>query len=122
MPPWSWPLTGAAAQPGVTTDELDRICHEATIGCGAYPSPLHYGGPDFPYPKSVCTSLNEVICHGIPDDRPLRDGDIVNLDVTIFREGVHGDTNRTFLVGDVDPDSRRLVGSPASASNGPSTR
>ena len=102
-------LTGAAAEPGVTTDELDRICHEATIAAGAYPSPLLYGGPDNPFPKSVCTSLNEIICHGIPDDRELRDGDILNLDVTIFREGVHGDTNRTFLVGDVDPDSRRLV-------------
>jgi methionyl aminopeptidase len=102
-------LTGAAAQPGVTTDELDRICHEATIAAGAYPSPLLYGGPDNPFPKSVCTSVNEVICHGIPDDRELRDGDIVNVDVTIYREGVHGDTNRTFLVGDVDPQSRRLV-------------
>ncbi len=102
-------LTGAAAEPGVTTDELDRICHEATISAGAYPSPLLYGGPDNPFPKSVCSSLNEVICHGIPDDRPLRDGDILNLDVTIFREGVHGDTNRTFLVGDVDPESQRLV-------------
>ncbi|WP_436793143.1 type I methionyl aminopeptidase [Actinospongicola halichondriae] len=100
-------LTGAAAEPGVTTDELDRICHEATIGLGAYPSPLGYGEP--PFPKSICSSLNEVICHGIPDDRELRDGDIVNLDVTIFREGVHGDTNRTFLVGDVDPESKRLV-------------
>ena len=102
-------LTGAAAQPGVTTDELDRICHEATIAAGAYPSPLLYGGPDNPYPKSVCTSVNEIICHGIPDDRELRDGDLVNIDVTIFREGVHGDTNRTFLVGEVDPVSRRLV-------------
>lgn len=100
-------LTGAAVEPGVTTDELDRICHEATIGLGAYPSPLQYGEP--PFPKSICSSINEVICHGIPDDRELRDGDIVNLDVTIFREGVHGDTNRTFLVGDVDPESRRLV-------------
>jgi methionyl aminopeptidase len=102
-------LTGAAVRPGITTDELDRICHEATIAAGAYPSPLLYGGPEIPFPKSVCTSVNEVICHGIPDDRELRDGDIVNLDVTIFREGVHGDTNRTFLVGDVDPQSRRLV-------------
>jgi methionyl aminopeptidase len=102
-------LTGAAARPGVTTDELDRICHEATVAAGAYPSPLLYGGPDNPFPKSMCSSLNEVICHGIPDDRELRDGDIVNLDVTIYREGVHGDTNRTFLVGDVDPESRRLV-------------
>ena len=102
-------LTGAAAEPGVTTDELDRICHDAIVAAGAYPSPLLYGGPDNPFPKSVCSSLNEVICHGIPDDRPLRDGDILNLDVTIFREGVHGDTNRTFLVGEVDPESRRLV-------------
>ena len=102
-------LTGAAARPGVTTDELDRICHEATIAAGAYPSPLLYGGPGNPFPKSICSSVNEVICHGIPDDRELRDGDILNLDVTIYREGVHGDTNRTFLIGDVDPDSRRLV-------------
>ena len=102
-------LGGDAVAPGVTTDEIDRIVHEATIEAGAYPSPLLYGGPDNPYPKSVCTSVNEVICHGIPDDRELRDGDIVNIDVTIFREGVHGDTNRTFLVGDVDPESRRLV-------------
>ncbi len=102
-------LAGAAVRPGITTDELDRIVHEATIAAGAYPSPLLYGGPDNPYPKSVCTSVNEVICHGIPDDRELLDGDIVNIDVTIFREGVHGDTNRTFLVGDVDEVSRRLV-------------
>ncbi len=100
-------LTGSAVEPGITTDELDRICHEATVGLGAYPSPLGYGEP--PFPKSICSSLNEVICHGIPDDRELRDGDILNLDVTIFREGVHGDTNRTFLVGDVDPESKRLV-------------
>ena len=102
-------LAGQAVAPGVTTEEIDRIVHEATIEAGAYPSPLLYGGPDNPFPKSVCTSVNEIICHGIPDDRELRDGDIVNIDVTIFREGVHGDTNRTFLVGDVDEDSRRLV-------------
>jgi len=99
-------VTGEAIAPGVTTDELDRICHEATIAAGGYPSPLNYHGT---YPKSLCTSINEVICHGIPDDRPLRDGDIVNLDVTVFREGVHGDTNATFLVGNVDPESTRLV-------------
>ncbi len=102
-------LTGAAVRPGITTDELDRICHEATVEAGAYPSPLLYGGPDNPFPKSVCTSVNEIICHGIPDDRELVDGDIVNIDVTIFREGVHGDTNRTFFVGEVDEVSRRLV-------------
>jgi methionyl aminopeptidase len=97
--------TGAAVRPGVTTDELDAICHEACIRRGAYPSPLNYNG----FPKSLCTSVNEVICHGIPDDRPLRDGELVNLDVTLFIGGVHGDTNGTFLVGDVDDSSRRLV-------------
>jgi methionyl aminopeptidase len=97
--------TAAAIAPGVTTDELDVVCHEATIARGGYPSPLNYSG----FPKSLCTSVNEVICHGIPDDRPLADGDIVNLDVTIFLDGVHGDTNATFLVGDVDDESRRLV-------------
>jgi methionyl aminopeptidase len=96
---------GAAVAPGVTTDELDARCHEACLARGGYPSPLNYGG----FPKSVCTSVNEVICHGIPDDRPLRDGDIVNIDVTLFREGVHGDTNATFLVGSVDPASSLLV-------------
>jgi methionyl aminopeptidase len=96
---------GQAVRPGITTDELDAICHEATIAAGAYPSPLNYHG----YPKSLCTSVNEVVCHGIPDDRPLRDGDLVNLDVTAYREGVHGDTNATFTVGRVDPESRRLI-------------
>ena len=100
---------GRHVRPGITTDELDRICHELAIEAGAYPSPLGYGPPDNPFPKSVCTSVNEIICHGIPDDRVLRDGDIVNLDVTLYREGVHGDTNATFFVGDVDPLSRRLV-------------
>lgn len=96
---------GAAVRPGITTDEIDALTHEAYIRRGGYPSTLNYHG----YPKSLCTSVNEVICHGIPDDRELRDGDIVNLDVTIFLDGVHGDTNATFLVGDVDEESRRLV-------------
>jgi methionyl aminopeptidase len=96
---------GAAIAPGVTTDELDALCHRLTVEAGAYPSPLNYGG----FPKSLCTSVNDVICHGIPDDRPLLDGDIVNLDVTVFKEGVHGDTNATWCVGTVDPQSRRLV-------------
>jgi methionyl aminopeptidase len=96
---------GAAVAPGVTTDALDALCHDITIEAGAYPSPLNYNG----YKKSLCTSVNEVICHGIPDNRPLRDGDIVNLDVTCFREGVNGDTNATFFVGTVDPESQRLV-------------
>jgi methionyl aminopeptidase len=96
---------GAAVAPGVTTDELDALCHEECIKRGGYPSPLNYGG----FPKSLCTSVNEVICHGIPDDRALIDGDIVNLDVTIFLDGVHGDTNATFPVGTVDDASADLI-------------
>ena len=98
-------VVGAAVRPGVTTDELDALAHEECLRRGGYPSPLNYHG----FPKSLCTSVNEVICHGIPDDRALVDGDIVNLDVTIFLDGVHGDTNATFLVGEVDEESRRLV-------------
>ncbi len=97
--------TAALAKPGVTTDEIDRFVHDQSIAADAYPSPLNYRG----FPKSVCTSVNEVICHGIPDSRPLADGDIINIDVTIFREGVHGDTSATFLVGDVAPESVKLV-------------
>ncbi len=96
---------GAFVKPGLTTDEIDAYVHELTIQEGGYPSPLNYRG----YPKSVCTSVNEVICHGIPDDRKLVDGDIVNLDVTIFLEGMHGDTNATFFVGEVDEESKQLV-------------
>jgi methionyl aminopeptidase len=91
--------------PGVTTDEVDRAGHEFMVEHGAYPSTLGYKG----FPKSLCTSVNEVICHGIPDARPLRDGDIVNIDVTAYIDGVHGDTNATFLVGNVDEESRLLV-------------
>lgn len=98
-------LAGRSVAPGVTTDELDALVHEECIRLGGYPSPLNYQG----YPKSLCTSVNEVICHGIPDSRPLADGDIVNLDVTIFLDGVHGDTNATFGVGEVDDESRRLM-------------
>ncbi|USQ78405.1 type I methionyl aminopeptidase [Ornithinimicrobium faecis] len=96
---------GAAVAPGVTTEELDRVGHEFMLDHGAYPSTLGYRG----FPKSLCTSVNEVICHGIPDSRPLEDGDIVNVDVTAFIGGVHGDNNATFLVGDVDEESRLLV-------------
>jgi methionyl aminopeptidase len=96
---------GEAIAPGVTTDELDAIGHRAAIERGAYPSPLNYRG----FRKSLCSSVNEVICHGIPDDRPLQDGDLCNIDITVYLDGVHGDTNCTFLVGDVDAESRRLV-------------
>jgi methionyl aminopeptidase len=96
---------GPFIEPGVTTDKLDAIVHDKTIQLGGYPSPLNYRG----FPKSVCTSVNEVICHGIPDSRPRAAGDIVNSDVTIFLDGVHGDTSVTFLVGDVDDASRLLV-------------
>ncbi len=95
----------AAVVPGVTTDELDRVGHEFLCDHGAYPSTLGYRG----YPKSLCSSVNEVICHGIPDDRRLEDGDIVNIDITAYVDGVHGDTNKTYLVGDVDEESRLLV-------------
>jgi methionyl aminopeptidase len=98
-------LAGEQVAPGVVTDDLDAYVHELCIEHGAYPSPLNYNG----FRKSVCTSVNEVICHGIPDSRALQDGDIVNLDVTTYLGGVHGDTNATFLVGDVDPQSRLLV-------------
>ncbi|MFE9387968.1 type I methionyl aminopeptidase [Streptomyces sp. NPDC006784] len=91
--------------PGVTTDKLDEVAHQYMIDHGAYPSTLGYRK----FPKSLCTSLNEVICHGIPDSTVLRDGDIVNLDVTAFVGGVHGDNNATYLCGDVDEESRLLV-------------
>ena len=96
---------GKAVAPGVTTDELDRIAHEYMFDHGAYPSTLGYKG----FPKSCCTSLNEVICHGIPDSTVIEDGDIVNIDVTAYIDGVHGDTNATFLAGDVSEEHRLLV-------------
>ena len=96
---------GAVVAPGVTTDEIDRVGHEFMLDHGAYPSTLGYRS----FPKSLCTSVNEVVCHGIPDSRPLQDGDIVNIDVTAFIHGVHGDTDATFTVGDVDEESRLLV-------------
>ena len=98
-------VVGAAICPGVTTDDLDRIGHEYLLDHGAYPSTLGYRG----YPKSLCTSVNEVICHGIPDSTVLEDGDICNVDITAFIGGVHGDTNATFCVGDVDEESALLV-------------
>ena len=96
---------GRNVAPGVTTDRLDVIGHEYLCDHGAYPSTLGYRG----FPKSLCTSLNEVICHGIPDSTVISDGDIVNIDITAYIHGVHGDTNATFLAGDVDEESRLLV-------------
>jgi methionyl aminopeptidase len=96
---------GRNIEPGVTTDQLDRVGHAFLVEHGAYPSTLGYKG----FPKSLCTSINEVICHGIPDSTEVRDGDIVNIDITAFIGGVHGDTNATFLAGDVDEQSRLLV-------------
>lgn len=98
-------LCGEAVAPGVTTDELDRIGHEFLLDHGAYPSTLGYRG----FPKSVCSSVNEVICHGIPDDRPLQDGDIVNIDITAYKNGVHGDTSAMFTAGDVSEEHQLLV-------------
>lgn len=98
-------LVGENAKPGVTTDELDKIAHEYIISEGAYPSTLGYRG----FPKSCCTSLNEVICHGIPDDTVLRDGDILNVDITVYKNGFHGDSNVTFLIGEVSEEISQLV-------------
>jgi methionyl aminopeptidase len=95
---------GRHVRPGITADELDRIGHEYLTSHGAYPSTLGYKG----YPKSLCTSVNEVICHGIPDDRPLADGDVVKVDITAFIGGVHGDTCATYYAGDVAPEVRAL--------------
>src|SRR3954471_20097106 len=98
-------LAGEHCKPGVTTDEIDQVVHEFLCDHGAYPSTLGYKG----FPKSCCTSLNEVICHGIPDTPVLEDGDIINVDVTAYTGGVHGDTDATFCVGDVCEEARLLV-------------
>ena len=98
-------LVGSHVKPGVTTDELDRIGHDFLVLNGAYPSTLGYRN----YPKSLCSSVNEVICHGIPDDTVLEEGDIVNIDITAFKDGFHGDSNQTFTVGDVREEVRLLV-------------
>ncbi|XP_020592893.1 methionine aminopeptidase 1D, chloroplastic/mitochondrial [Phalaenopsis equestris] len=96
---------GSLVNPGLTTDEIDKAVHQMIIDNGAYPSPLGYGG----FPKSVCTSVNECICHGIPDSRQLEDGDIINIDVTVYLNGYHGDTSATFLCGHVDEKAKQLV-------------
>lgn len=94
-----------AIRPGVTTDELDRIAHDYVTSHGAYPSTLDYRG----FPKSCCTSVNEVICHGIPDDTVLREGDLINIDITAYLDGYHGDLNRTFAVGQVSERAEQLI-------------
>jgi methionyl aminopeptidase len=98
-------LVGASVRPGITTDELDVIGHDFMVANGAYPSTLGYRG----FPKSICSSVNEVICHGIPDDTVLEEGDIVNIDITAFTNGVHGDSNQTFIVGQASPAVAELV-------------
>ncbi len=98
-------LVLSAVGPGVTTDELDQIAHQRIIELGAYPSPLNYMG----FPKSICTSVNEVVVHGIPDNRMLQDGDILNCDVTVYAHGMHGDCSETLFVGAVDAPAKKLV-------------
>ncbi|EDV28214.1 uncharacterized protein TRIADDRAFT_53589 [Trichoplax adhaerens] len=90
---------------GMTTEDIDQFVHDNIIQHGAYPSPLNYNG----YPKSVCTSVNNVACHGIPDSRPLEDGDIINVDISVYYNGYHGDTSDTFLLGNVDETGQQLV-------------
>ncbi|QDZ13900.1 type I methionyl aminopeptidase [Humibacter ginsenosidimutans] len=98
-------LVGEHAVPGTTTEQLDVLAHDFLVDNGAYPSTLGYRG----YPKSICSSVNEVICHGIPDDTVLEDGDIVNIDITAFKNGFHGDSNQTFIVGQASDDVSLLV-------------
>lgn len=98
-------VVGAHVRPGVTTDELDELAHDTYVAHGAYPSTLHYQG----FTKSICTSVNEVVCHGIGDDRPLREGDIVNVDVTAYVDGMHGDCSATYPVGELARSTASLV-------------
>lgn len=98
-------LGHSLVRPGITTDEIDAKVHDFIIENGAYPSPYNY----YQFPKSLCTSVNEVICHGIPDSRPLEGGDIVNLDITVYKKGYHVDLNETYLVGEVAESSKFLV-------------
>jgi methionyl aminopeptidase len=97
-------------RPGVTTEEIDRLCHDYMVGVqGTVPAPLHYAPPGYkPYPKSICASVNHQVCHGVPGPRVLKNGDIVNLDITVIKDGWHGDTSRMFLVGETSVAARRL--------------
>lgn len=97
--------TAKFVRPGITTNELDKIAHDFTLSNEAKPAPLGYHG----YPKSICTSINDVICHGVPDDTVLKEGDIINLDITCFKHGFHGDTSATFFVGQVSDAARRIT-------------
>ena len=92
-------------EPGITTEEIDRVIHDFIISKGAYPSPLNYFG----FPRSCCTSINEIIAHGIPDSRPLKKGDVINLDISVYKNGCHGDLNETFIVGEGDFAAKKLV-------------
>lgn len=98
-------IAGRAVRAGITTDEIDTLVHEETIKRGAYPSPLNYHG----FPKSCCTSVNEVICHGIPDDRALKEGDLINLDITCYLDGYHGDCSEMFVAGEPDEAAKKLL-------------
>ena len=98
-------------KPGVSTEELDHLCHDYMVKVqNTIPAPLHYAPPGHvPYPKSICTSINHQVCHGVPADRKLKNGDIVNIDVTVIKDGWHGDTSRMFFVGEPSIQARRLV-------------
>ncbi len=97
-------------KPGISTGELDRLCHDYMVNVqGTIPAPLNYAPSGYkPYPKSICTSVNHQVCHGIPGDKVLKNGDIVNLDITVIKDGYHGDTSRMFLVGEASIQARRL--------------
>ena len=101
-------MIGEHVKPGVTTNELNEICHNYIVDVqGCVPAPLGYGYP--PFPKSICTSINHVICHGIPDDKPLKEGDCLNIDVTVIKDGFHGDTSKMFFVGKPNIQAERLA-------------
>ncbi|NVJ65951.1 MAG: type I methionyl aminopeptidase [Gammaproteobacteria bacterium] len=120
-------MIGQYVVKGVTTDELNQICHEHIVKVqGGYPAPLYYGGKPYPaplgdngellepvradgFPRSICTSVNDVVCHGIPNKKPLKNGDIVNIDVTVKKDGFHGDTSKMFVVGEATPQAQKLI-------------
>ena len=101
---------GPQIRPGLTTDEIDRLCHDYMVNVqGTVPAPLNYAPPGYtPYPKSVCTSVNHVVCHGVPGDKKLKPGDIINIDITVIKDGFHGDTSRMFYAGQPSVQARRL--------------